>query len=101
MLLTNKLSILLLLTCLDEEDKEKASDKWERREIEKINKAQRLERKKEENKRMRKLVDHGYNSDPRIIKFRWGGVRKQGLSSYLSFFFSSCLYPFISDLPVH
>jgi len=55
---------------LDEEDKDKASDKWERREIDKINKAQRLEKKKEESKRMRKLVDNAYNSDPRIAKFR-------------------------------
>ncbi len=32
-----------VLTCLilDEEDKEKASDKWERKEMERINKAQR------------------------------------------------------------
>merc|ERR1712029_606532 len=55
---------------LDEEDKEKAGDKWERREIDKINKAQRKERKSEETKRIRKLVDNAYNSDPRIIKFR-------------------------------
>jgi len=55
---------------LDEEDKEKASDKWERREIDKINKAQRLENKKEESKRIRKLVDNCYNSDPRISRFR-------------------------------
>jgi len=55
---------------LDEEDKEKAGDKWERREIDKMNKAQRKERKAEEVKRIRKLVDNAYNSDPRIIKFR-------------------------------
>jgi len=55
---------------LDEEDKEKAGDKWERREIDKINKAQRKERKADEVKRIRKLVDNAYNSDPRIIKFR-------------------------------
>merc|ERR1712228_941434 len=55
---------------LDEEDKEKAGDKWERREIDKINKAQRKEKKAEETKRIRKLVDAAYNSDPRIIRFR-------------------------------
>jgi len=55
---------------LDEEDKEKASDKWERKEMERINKAQRLERKKDESKRMRKLVDNAYKNDPRIAKFR-------------------------------
>ena len=55
---------------LDEEDKEKAGDKWERREIDKINKAQRKEMKAEETKRIRKLVDNAYNSDPRIIRFR-------------------------------
>jgi len=55
---------------LDEEDKEKAGDKWERREIDKINKAERKERKADEVKRMRKLVDNAYNSDPRIARFR-------------------------------
>merc|ERR1719228_2559831 len=55
---------------LDEEDKEKAGDKWERREIDKINKAQRKEKKAEETKRIRKLVDNAYNSDPRIAKFK-------------------------------
>ena len=60
----------MFISILDEEDKEKASDKWERREIEKINRAQRLEKKKEESKRIRKLVDNAYNCDPRIIKFR-------------------------------
>jgi len=55
---------------LDEEDKEKAGDKWERREIDKINKAQRKEKKADETKRIRKLVDNAYNSDPRIARFR-------------------------------
>jgi len=55
---------------LDEEDKEKAGDKWERREIDKINKAQRKEKKADETKRIRRLVDNAYNSDPRIARFR-------------------------------
>lgn len=55
---------------LDEEDKEKAGDRWERREIDKINKAKRKENKAEEVKRIRKLVDNAYNSDPRIAQFR-------------------------------
>ena len=55
---------------LDEEDKEKGSDREERRWIEKNNRVQRNERKKEEMKRIRKLVDNTYNSDPRIARFR-------------------------------
>lgn len=54
---------------LDEEERDKAEDRWERREIDKINKAERKERKAEETKRIRKLVDNAYNSDPRIPRF--------------------------------
>eukprot|EP00096_Caligus_rogercresseyi_P009601 TRINITY_DN3281_c0_g1_i1.p1 TRINITY_DN3281_c0_g1~~TRINITY_DN3281_c0_g1_i1.p1 ORF type:complete len:622 (-),score=203.88 TRINITY_DN3281_c0_g1_i1:163-2028(-) len=55
---------------LDEEDKERGSDRDERRWIEKNNKIQRAEKKKEEMKRMRKLVDNAYNNDPRLTRFR-------------------------------
>merc|ERR1712129_539037 len=54
---------------LDEEDKEKGSDRDERRWIEKNNRVKRNESKKEEMKRLRKLVDNAYNSDTRIAKF--------------------------------
>ena len=57
---------------LDEEDKESGSDRDERRWIEKNNRVQRAERKKEEMKRIRTLVDNAYNSDPRVIRFREG-----------------------------
>merc|ERR1712106_716518 len=39
------------------------------REMDKMNKAERKERKAEETKRIRKLVDNAYNSDPRIPRF--------------------------------
>ncbi|KAK5849349.1 hypothetical protein PBY51_008999 [Eleginops maclovinus] len=55
---------------LDEEEKEKAECRDERRWIEKQNRASRAQRKKEEMNRMRTLVDTAYSLDPRIKKFK-------------------------------
>ncbi|NP_997976.1 dnaJ homolog subfamily C member 2 [Danio rerio] len=55
---------------LDEEEKEKAECRDERRWIEKQNRASRAQRKKEEMNRIRTLVDTAYNADPRIKKFK-------------------------------
>ncbi|XP_045483429.1 dnaJ homolog subfamily C member 2 [Harmonia axyridis] len=54
----------------DEEDKEKCTDRDERRYVDKLNKAERLRKKKEEMARIRALVDLAYNNDPRIGKFK-------------------------------
>ncbi|CAH2240917.1 jg9653 [Pararge aegeria aegeria] len=55
---------------LDEEEKEKGSDREERRWIEKQNKAARAKLKKEEMARVRSLVDLAYANDPRIQRFK-------------------------------
>uniref|UniRef100_A0A8C6KEB1 DnaJ homolog subfamily C member 2 n=1 Tax=Nothobranchius furzeri TaxID=105023 RepID=A0A8C6KEB1_NOTFU len=55
---------------LDEEEKEKAECRDERRWIEKQNRASRAQRKKEEMNRIRTLVDSAYGCDPRIKKFK-------------------------------
>lgn len=54
----------------DEESKETATDREERRWIDKQNKAARLKLKKEEVIRIRKLVDNAYACDPRIQKLK-------------------------------
>lgn len=54
----------------DEEDKEKCQDRDERRYVDKLNKAERLRKKKEEMSRIRTLVDTAYNNDPRIAKIK-------------------------------
>ncbi|XP_036748295.1 dnaJ homolog subfamily C member 2 isoform X2 [Manis pentadactyla] len=55
---------------LDEEEKEKAECRDERKWIEKQNRATRAQRKKEEMNRIRTLVDNAYSCDPRIKKFK-------------------------------
>uniref|UniRef100_A0A4W3IVB7 DnaJ homolog subfamily C member 2 n=1 Tax=Callorhinchus milii TaxID=7868 RepID=A0A4W3IVB7_CALMI len=55
---------------LDEEEKEKAECRDERRWIDKQNRAARAQRKKEEMNRIRTLVDTAYSCDPRIKKFK-------------------------------
>lgn len=54
----------------DEEDKDKCADRDERRFVDKMNKAERLRKKKEEMSRIRSLVDLAYSNDPRIAKFK-------------------------------
>lgn len=54
----------------DEEDKDKCQDRDERRYVDKLNKAERQRKKKEEMLRIRTLVDLAYNNDPRIAKFK-------------------------------
>ncbi|XP_056643780.1 dnaJ homolog subfamily C member 2 [Diorhabda sublineata] len=54
----------------DEEDKDKCQDRDERRYVDKLNKADRLRKKKEEMSRIRQLVDLAYSNDPRIAKFK-------------------------------
>lgn len=54
----------------DEEDKDKCTDRDERRYVDKLNKAERIRKKKEEMARIRQLVDLSYNTDPRIAKFK-------------------------------
>lgn len=55
---------------LDEEEKEKGECREERRWIDKQNRAERQRRKKEENARMRSLIDNAYACDPRIKRFK-------------------------------
>ncbi|KAG5267141.1 hypothetical protein AALO_G00218470 [Alosa alosa] len=65
-----KCFVLREFSYLDEEEKEKAECRDERRWIEKQNRASRAQRKKEEMNRIRTLVDTAYSCDPRIKKFK-------------------------------
>jgi len=62
---------------LDEEDKERAEDAMERKWMERKNKQERAAKKKEENARLRSLVDNAYNCDPRIKRFKEEEKRKK------------------------
>ncbi|KAL1925281.1 uncharacterized protein VTP21DRAFT_164 [Calcarisporiella thermophila] len=55
---------------LDEEDMGSAENRDDKRYIEKKNKAERARRKKEDNARIRKLVDQAVSLDPRMKKFK-------------------------------
>merc|ERR1712088_748079 len=52
------------------EDLEKAEGRWERRDYAMQIKKENKIKRKEEIKRIRKLVDNAYNSDPRIKRFQ-------------------------------
>ena len=54
---------------LDEEERKNAECKEERRYIDKINKTERLKKKKEESSRLHQLINNCYLCDPRIKKF--------------------------------
>jgi DnaJ family protein C protein 2 len=55
---------------LDEEDVSKATNREEKRWLEKKNKNERARRKKEENQRILKLVDTAFKLDPRVKLFK-------------------------------
>jgi len=54
----------------EDEDKDGIDDKEERWYIDKQNKAERMSKKKDENARVRKLIDAAYHVDPRMKKFK-------------------------------
>ncbi|XP_044764551.1 dnaJ homolog subfamily C member 2-like [Coccinella septempunctata] len=54
----------------DLEDKEACSGREGKRQADKLNKAERARKKKEEMARLRSLVDLAYKNDPRILRFK-------------------------------
>ena len=62
---------------LDEEEKEKGTDREERRYLDKLNKAERQRRKNAEIARIRQLVDCAMTNDPRIKRKREEEVRRK------------------------
>jgi len=62
---------------LDEEEKEKGSDREERRYLDKLNKAERQRRKNAEISRIRGLVDCAMTNDPRLKRKREEEVKRK------------------------
>lgn len=54
----------------DENNLDQAENRYEKRYMEKENKALKKEWKKNESKRIRKLVEQAYSLDPRVKKYK-------------------------------
>ncbi|KAJ1963134.1 Zuotin [Dipsacomyces acuminosporus] len=62
---------------LDKEDKEGGGNRDDKRWIDSKNKKERANRKKEDNQRLRTLVDNAVKNDPRMAKFKEEDKRKR------------------------